>query len=95
MNATGISYTGWTKPLLFSNVASMTVHTYNGQTSLIFRLKEKADSIWKAPLPFRSKSVSIGVMRLGAPAMEIANTIFLYQTRQFNIEPDEGEKGAI
>jgi len=89
LNATGISYTGWTRPLLFSAVKSMTVQTYNGETSLILHLKEKADSIWKAPMPIRTKAVSITVMRLGAPPMEIANTVFQYLTRQFKFDPAE------
>jgi Zn-dependent protease with chaperone function len=87
LTPTGIFYTGWVRPLLFNDVESMSAHTYNGETSVIFKLKRKIPAIWKSSLRREARTISLPVMRLTEKPFNVANTIFQYLTRQATIEP--------
>jgi Zn-dependent protease with chaperone function len=87
LKADSIFYTGWIRPLALKDIQSMSAHTHNGSTSVIFKLKQRTTTIWKSDLRREIGSVSVSVMRLGDKPINIANTIFRYLTRQVNIQP--------
>lgn len=83
LNADGVSYSGWKRPLCFVDVGNISGRRSQSGIVLTFRLKEKQTPIWKySLLPFPAKSVTISLTSLDGKPMEIAQTVFHYFKRQ-------------
>jgi Zn-dependent protease with chaperone function len=94
LNAEGLFYSGWKRPLKFSDIAEIRFRrTSSGVVTLSFRLKTSQPSLWKFPvIPFRRKSAAFNISGLNVKAEEIAQKIFLYYQRLLPGEaPDEGK----
>jgi Zn-dependent protease with chaperone function len=94
LNADGIFYTGWKRPLRFEEVEKVFArHSYSNVT-LTFRLKEKQPPIWKCSiLRLPAKAVTFTLGNLGEKQATIAQTIFRYMTRQ--TEPAESPTNSL
>ena len=79
----GISYPEWKGPLLFSNVASMSLTRVNSMLQANFELKRKQKQLGKWALPIATRSVMLPLRReLNEKPDVVAQTIYRYLTRQ-------------
>lgn len=84
LNAAGLAYTGWTRPLRFEDVASLSVHSNNGYLSMAFTFKEKQSSPWRFTLPFRVTRITFPLEKLKAESEITSKTIYRYYNRQLD-----------
>lgn len=83
LNAEGISYTGWVRPLRFQEVEKIFARRHYSNVILTFRLKEKQPPIWKCTLiRAKTKAVTFSLSGLDGKPVTMAETIFRYMTRQ-------------
>ena len=83
LNADGVSYTGWKRPLRFTEVQNIAARLSYSKVILTFRLKEKQPPIWKfSLLRFPVKAVTFSLSGLDAKPRPIAETVYRYFTRQ-------------
>jgi len=86
LNADGLFYSGWTRPLRFQEIEKTFARRSYSNVVLTFRLKEKQPPIWKGGLiQLRTKKVTFCLSCLEGKQVTIAETIFRYITRQ--VEP--------
>jgi Zn-dependent protease with chaperone function len=81
LTADGISYTGWKRPLHFTEVQNIAARLSYSNVILTFRLKEKQPPIWKFGL-FPAKAVSFSLSGLDAKPRPTTETIYRYFARQ-------------
>ncbi len=79
-----LSYTGWHRPLLFADLASINILNNSGSLTIMFHLKEKAPEIWKysALNWYRHRVFSLPLGLVMGKQQEIAETLHRYITRQ-------------
>ena len=88
LNADGIFYTGWKRPLRFQEVEKIFARRNYSNVTLTFRLKGKQPPIWKCSLiRLPTKAMNFSLSNLGEKPATMAQTIFRYMTRQ--TEPDQ------
>lgn len=93
LNAGGIFYTGWKRPLRFADIEKISGRSNYGNVTLTFRLKQKQPRYWKwswLPRPARSVGISLG--NLNGKSLAIAQTIIRYYARQMEPEPTAAKK---
>jgi len=83
LNAGGLYYTGWTRPLRFEEVQSISAQRIYSNIVLTFHLKAKQPPIRKSTL-FRlpSKKATLSLSGLEGKPLPTAQTICNYFTRQ-------------
>lgn len=83
LNAEGVYYTGWVRPLRFVEVERVFARRSHSNVTLSFRLKKKQPPIWKASIiRAQTKGVTFSLASLEGKSMTIAETVFRYMTRQ-------------
>ncbi len=83
LTAEGLTYSGWKRPLLFSDVQNISARRSSSSISLTFHLKTKQLSHLKGNIyPFPSNRLQLDLSVLGGKTLPMAQTIFRYYTRQ-------------
>lgn len=83
LNAAGMSYTGWKRPLRFEEITLVSFTNANGAVNLLIHLKEKQPSIWKFSfVPWGSKKVTFSLSNLNGKPPIIARTVYRYFARE-------------
>lgn len=79
----GLEYSGWTRPLPFSEVQEITAQRQYSNILLRIRTTPGAEHVWKARIPLlRLRFVTLSLPRFNASPVELADTIFAYYTRR-------------
>ena len=83
LNADGIFYSGWTRPLHFQEVEKTFARRSYSNVILSFRLKDKQPPIWKCSIiRAKTKGVTFSLSGLEGKAVPTAQTILRYLARQ-------------
>jgi Zn-dependent protease with chaperone function len=83
LRADSINYTGWHRPLKFSDVQSIQAIRSYGNVTVRFRLKARQPVIWKSGLNvFRRRMVSLSLGMMKAKPKEVLEVLHRYMTRQ-------------
>lgn len=83
LNADGIVYSGWKRPLRFSEVEKLFARRKYSNITLVFRLKAAETSRWKFSLPGLSRrTIGLSLSGFDDKPSTIAQTAFRYFTRQ-------------
>lgn len=83
LDAEGISYTGWVRPLPFQEVEKIFARRSYSNVNLSFRLKEKQSPLWKCSvIRTKTRGVTFSLNGLEGKPLIIAQTVFRYMTRQ-------------
>jgi Zn-dependent protease with chaperone function len=95
LNAGGIFYSGWKRPLLFKEVANLSARRNYSNVTLNFHLKEKQPPIWKSSLlPIARKQLGFSLSGFNQKPLVMAQTIFRYLTRQTQEETPKASDHA-
>jgi Zn-dependent protease with chaperone function len=82
LHADRLTYSGWQRPLRFSDLAGSSARKSNGSLIVTFRLKQPAPPYWRGSLPFARRSVSVNLMWVDAKQDEVLRTLHRYLTRE-------------
>jgi Zn-dependent protease with chaperone function len=83
LNAQGIFYSGWTRPLHFQEIEKTFARRSYSNVILSFRLKDKQPPIWKCSIVrAKTKGVTFSLSGLEGKAVPTAQTILRYLARQ-------------
>lgn len=83
LNADGIFYSGWKRPLRFKEVEKLFARRSYSNITLTFRLKDKQSSPWKFTVVAPSrKAIGLTLSGFADKPLTIAQTVFRYFTRQ-------------
>jgi Zn-dependent protease with chaperone function len=94
LNAEGLGYTGWKRPLRFKDVEKVRALRRSASSlTLKFRLKQRAESVWKCAWPpVPRKEIGLSLSGFGEQPGPIAQTVFRYLTRQTEQAVAEAEE---
>ena len=83
LSCSGLCYSGWSRPLLFSEITQIVAHRHHSSVALKFRLRPGVVSPWKWRfLPFRLPRVTLPFAYVAGKPLTIAEAVFQYFTRQ-------------
>ena len=83
LRADSMNYTGWRRPLKFSDVQSIRATKSYGNIAVRFRLKTRQPVIWKSGINvFRRRMVSLSLGMMKAKPKEVLEILHRYMTRQ-------------
>jgi Zn-dependent protease with chaperone function len=83
LRADSLSYTGWRRPLKFTEVQSIRAIRSYGNVTVRFRLKTRQPVIWKSGINvFRRRMVSLSLGMMKAKPKEVVEILHRYMTRQ-------------
>lgn len=85
VNAAGLSYTGWTRPILFEEVAGVSFPNINDSLKMTIDFKKKQSSIWKFSLtPWQTGKATLTLSSLDGEPVDIARTLYRYYARELD-----------
>jgi Zn-dependent protease with chaperone function len=93
LNAEGICYSGWKKPVRFRELEKLFARKTRTNIIMIFRLKGKQPSVWRfSVLPFPSKVIGLSLSGFDERPLVMTPTIFRYCARQTAETPIKSDR---
>lgn len=83
LRADSLSYSGWLRPLIFSEIATLTTTTSYGAVTVIFRHRDRLPGIWRYSALgwIKTRSISLPMNVIAVKQEEALKTLSKYLTR--------------